>query len=159
MPSFDGVESNSFSSMQPAEAPVGIWQHGASTSNPLVIRNAQGQIIGGLPTPGAAPVQAIVDASVISVGTLKKHWTLIPITTGAAKTGVIMSTGLYDGQMVIIVNRDTTKTNSITFDATEATSLVAGSNEPVIAGGQGCVLIWDAGSGRWYETKHAAAEA
>lgn len=161
MPSYDGVEANSFSTVRPAEAPIGIWQHGASVTNPLVVRNASGTIVGGLPTPGAAPVQAIGGNGVtITVGTAQQNYRVIPCTTGAQRTGAILSPGIYDGQIVIIVNRDTTKTNTIEFDVA-ATSNIAGTFATVnkIAGGQAALYVWDAGSGLWYETKHAAGEA
>lgn len=161
MPRSDGVESNSFSAGRATEAPVGIWQHGAAMSNPLLVRSTTGAIIGGLPTPGAAPVTVLSgNGLTIPVGTAQKSYVYIPCTTGAGRTGIILSPGLYDGQIVIVVNRDTTKTNTIEF-AVAATSNVAGTFATVqkIAGGQACLFVWDAGSALWYSTKHAAGEA
>lgn len=161
MARFDGVAANSFEAQRPNEAPVGIWQSYNSLSVPLVIRSSAGAIVGALPNPGAMPVQALGgNGLTISVGSLQNHYRLIPCTTGGQRTGIIMAPGLYDGQIVIVVNRNTTKTNTIEFDVA-ATSNVAGTfaTVQIIAGGQGCLMVWDAGSSLWYSTKHAAGEA
>lgn len=160
MPSYDGVEANSFSSVRPREAPIGIWQHPSSRANPLLVRNVTGDIVGGIPSPGSLGVQAVVDSYTIQVGTIQQHYLLVPCTTGGAKTGVIMAPGLYDGQVVIVINRDTTKGNTIGFDSTPATCRIAQANDVFISGGTGLMMVWDAQATTpaWYITRHAAVE-
>lgn len=151
MPNYDGVEANSFSTVRPAEAPIGIWQHGASVTNPLVVRNASGTIVGGIPTPGAAPVQAVATSGIISVGTPQQHYTLIPLTAASNATSMVLSAGLYDGQYVVLVNRE--GTNYIQFHATNTTSHVFIASYKITPPACAVGMVWDAGTGFWYPTR------
>lgn len=70
---------------------------------------------------------------------------------GAARTGLIIAAGGYDGQMLVIAH---VGSNTITFNTTEATSRVAGSATfGIISPLMAVFLIWDATTARWYPVR------
>lgn len=75
-------------------------------------------------------------------------------TNGAARIGVILQSGTYNGQVVTVINEDTTAANSIIFAAV-ATSHVANGVTCVINGLQGRRFVWSASAATpaWYELK------
>lgn len=70
------------------------------------------------------------------------------VDNGGAVTGIIMTAGLYDGQIVNIINAAAA---SVTF-ATAGTSNVADGTSAVIAANRAVTLIYDSGSSLWYRT-------
>lgn len=75
-------------------------------------------------------------------------------TNGAARTGVILQAGTYDGQELTVFNEDPTAGNSITM-AVVATSNVANGVTCVINGLQARKFAWNAtaATAAWYEMK------
>lgn len=69
------------------------------------------------------------------------------VTSGGATTGVIMQAGLVHGQVIHIVNTDSSF--SVTF-AAAATSLVANGTGAVVAAVTMKTLVWNAITNRWY---------
>lgn len=108
------------------------------------------QVDGNL-TVGKQPILTPRRVSTLGVGsTIVISNGIISIPQNAAVTGVKMTAGATDGQLIIICNTGAAA-NTITF-ATAATSLVAdstGSNE-VIAGLHAAMFMWDATAGLWY---------
>jgi hypothetical protein len=70
------------------------------------------------------------------------------VDNGGAVTGIIMTAGLYDGQIVNVINAAAA---SVTF-ATAGTSHVADGTSAVIAANHAITLIYDTGSSLWYRT-------
>lgn len=73
------------------------------------------------------------------------------VDNGGAVTGIILTAGLYDGQIINIINAAAA---SVTF-AAASTSNVADGTNAVIAANRAISLIWDSGtapSGMWYRT-------
>ena len=103
----------------------------------------------GFFTPGGQLMltQSASAASVGTGGTIDPTGLgLARVTTSGAVTGVILTNGLYAGQMVSIVNESA---NSITF-AAAATSHVASGVSAVIAALSQKVFVWDSSTARWY---------
>lgn len=69
------------------------------------------------------------------------------VTSGGATTGVIMQAGTVHGQIVYIVNTDSSF--SVTF-AAAGTSLVANGTGAVIAAVTMKGFVWNAITNRWY---------
>lgn len=69
-------------------------------------------------------------------------------TTTAARTGIILTAGTVDGQIINLINASA---NTITF-AAAGTSNVADGATTAIAANRAVTLIWDSGSSRWYKT-------
>lgn len=70
------------------------------------------------------------------------------VDNGGAVTGIIMTAGLYDGQIVNVINAAAA---SVTF-ATAGTSNVADGTSAVIAANRAVTLIYDSGTSLWYRT-------
>lgn len=69
------------------------------------------------------------------------------VDNGGAVTGIIMTVGTFDGQVVIIANAAAA---SVTF-AAAGTSNVAAGTSAVIAANGAMMLVWDSGTSRWYD--------
>lgn len=69
-------------------------------------------------------------------------------TTTGARTGIILTAGTVDGQIINLINASA---NTITF-AAAGTSNVADGATTAIAANRAVTLIWDTGSSRWYKT-------
>jgi len=92
-----------------------------------------------------ATVQDIATGNTITVpSSFNKRLTV----NGAGATGVILAAGVIDGQILNLINADTT--DSITFHATAATSNVAGGASVILPALGSMQLVWDATSARWY---------
>lgn len=70
------------------------------------------------------------------------------VTSNGALTGIIMTAGTVDGQIVNLINAST---GTIAFD-TAATSNVADGATTTVAANRAVTMIWDSGSSRWYKT-------
>lgn len=70
------------------------------------------------------------------------------VDNGGAVTGIIMTAGLYDGQIVNIINAAAA---SVTF-AVSGTSNVADGTSAVIAANRAVTMIYDSGTSLWYRT-------
>lgn len=70
------------------------------------------------------------------------------VDNGGAVTGIIMTAGLYDGQIVNIINAAAA---SVTF-AVAGTSNVADGTSAVIAANRAVQMIYDSGTSLWYRT-------
>lgn len=70
------------------------------------------------------------------------------VDNGGAVTGIILTAGLYDGQIINIINAAAA---SVTF-AASGTSNVADGTSAVIAANRAITLIWDLGTSLWYRT-------
>lgn len=68
------------------------------------------------------------------------------VTNAGAVTGILMTAGAFDGQVVVLINNTA---NSITFAAV-GTSLVADGVSAVIAANTRMTLVYDATSLKWY---------
>jgi hypothetical protein len=96
--------------------------------------------------PTVRAEQTLGNNGEIAVGTD----TLIPVTATVNRTGITVEAGSYDGQFIWIVNHSSSRT--LTFNATDATSRVAGGGtlQPLTI----YQYTWDAdfagsGAGRW----------
>lgn len=106
---------------------------------------------GGLVVGTLASVPATVqDISTGNTITLPTVFTKRLTATAGAATGVIMTAGTSDGQMLCLFNVHAT--NAITF-AAAGTSNIADGVSTVIAALTGVTLVWDATSSRWYHQK------
>lgn len=81
----------------------------------------------------------------LPVGGTRKRLT----ATAGAATGVILTVGATDGQQITLFNVHAS--NSITFNATPATSKVAAATCVLPVGGSR-LFTWDATSSLWYPT-------
>lgn len=80
--------------------------------------------------------------------TITASTVLQKITTGGAVTGVILTAGTVDGQVVAIENNSA---NSVTFAAV-GTSNVADGTSAVIAANRTTIFIWDNNAAKWFHT-------
>lgn len=78
--------------------------------------------------------------------------TVARVLPAAAVTGVILEAGTVDGQVVRVVNENTTSADSVTFAAV-ATSNVADGTSDVIDGLAGATYVWNANAATpaWYK--------
>jgi hypothetical protein len=95
------------------------------------------------PMPQDALVQTLINAATI----VHNGAGVVYLNQAAAVTGIIMQAGIRDGQHLVLVN--TNASNSITFNATPATSLVASTTE-VIAVNRATLMVWNAVTSRWH---------
>lgn len=70
------------------------------------------------------------------------------VDNGGAVTGIILTAGVVDGQILHIVNAAAA---TVTF-AASGTSNVADGTSAVIAANRAISLIWDSGTSLWYRT-------
>lgn len=74
----------------------------------------------------------------------------IAVTNAGAVTGITIQAGSVDGQVLFIIMKNTAA-NTITFNATPATSLLANSaSTGAVAGLKMLTCVWDATAGLWY---------
>ena len=104
-------------------------------------------VAGPLRSPtGGAVIQAVADNGTITLPTAGFNKKVIT-STAANKTGVILTAGIADGQMICIIN--TSAANTITF-AASGTSRVADGVSAVIPALRAMIFTWDATSTLWY---------
>lgn len=95
-----------------------------------------------------ATVQALSNSSTIAVGT--KAQEIFPVSETANVASIVLASGLYDGQVIQVVNRSAF---TVTFNTTQATSHMAES-AVTIPSTRAFSFVWDAnyggtGTGRW----------
>ena len=115
---------------------VGFEISGALNSGPLVVG-------GKLSSPMTAAT-AVADNGTIALPTTGINKA---VSSATAVTGVILAAGTVPGQMIYLMNVNAT--NSITFDATPATSNVALASAVIVAG-TGRFFSWNPTAGLWY---------
>jgi hypothetical protein len=102
------------------------------------------RLVGPAASP-VAPVQDIATGNTITLPT--GGFTKRLSASGGAATGVILTAGTTDGQLLALFNIEAT--NTITF-AAAGTSNVADGTGAIIAALQAMILVWDTTSSRWY---------
>lgn len=102
------------------------------------------------PPPGysVATSQTLTTNGTIALPTQPRD--ILPVTSAAAVTGIILAVGKYDTQVITVLNRSA---NSITFAAVGTSNVAAGAGA-IIAAGEAARFLWDAnyagaGAGRW----------
>ena len=74
-----------------------------------------------------------------------------PVTTGAAFTGLILTPGTSDGQIVIIANIAAVGSGfQLTFDV-PGTSNVADGTNCIIRAADATLFVWDSSTSLWYK--------
>ncbi len=95
--------------------------------------------------------QSAASAAIANAGTIATSGVGVArVNPAAAVTGIIMAAGIQAGQLCLVVN-EAAAANSITFNATPATSNVSDSatSQPIY-GLQSRLYVWDAGTSLWY---------
>lgn len=90
-------------------------------------------------------VQSIADNGTIALPTTGTN-ALVATSSAANKTGVILTAGIADGQVITLINNSA---NSLTF-AAAGTSNVADGTSAHLAALTAMRLTWDSTSSRWY---------
>lgn len=111
---------------------------------------AKGTGLLNLAAPVKSPVTAVQNLATGNTITLPTTGTTKRLSaSGGAATGVILTAGVADGQILILFNIEAA--NTITF-AAAGTSNVADGASAVIGALRALVLVWDATSSRWFRT-------
>lgn len=88
--------------------------------------------------------------AIANSGTVASNVAVSRVTPAGAVTGIIITAGAVDGQMLTVVNQGLAA-SSITF-AAAATSNVADGVTTIIAGLRSASFVWMAGTALWYRT-------
>lgn len=102
-------------------------------------------LIGARQSSPITGVQSIADNGTITLPTTGTN-ALVATSSGANKTGIILTVGVVDGQVITLINNSA---NSLTF-AAAGTSNVADGTGAVLSALTAMRLTWDATSARWY---------
>jgi hypothetical protein len=133
---------------------ISLDNGGIYLDNGLVQTDGQGN----LALTGPKLSLSISSAAVVvtSSTTISTAATISRTAPGGAVTGMILGAGTVNGQIVVVTNENVASTaNTITFNATIATSFVAndGTNPQVIKCGTCKAFVWiaalNSGNGAW----------
>jgi hypothetical protein len=109
------------------------------------VRGADKVSLSGL---GATAALIIATGGIVPTSVGVMPIALVRLAPAAAVTGVILQQGLYNGQMVFLVN-ESVAASTITF-AAAGTSFVADGAGSALAGVTGRLLVWDAAVSLWF---------
>ena len=104
-------------------------------------------IISGILALSEAPgtVQTLATGNTIAV---PATYNAVRVTAGAAVTGIILSPGTQQGQLLAVIHEGAAA-NTVTF-AASGTSNVADGTSDVITGPSARLFIWDSVTSLWY---------
>jgi len=120
---------------------------GGQINNATSFIDKNGNYIGLLAPTTSSSAPATASSGTIATAGLA----VSRVSPAGAVTGVILQAGTVTGQMVTVIN-EAVAANSVTFNATPATSHVASGAE-VIAGVTAAQFVYDGSTSLWYRKK------
>lgn len=96
---------------------------------------------------------ALNSQSLVTGNTIILADSVLELSCSGAVTGIIMTTGAVQGQIVVLVNVTTSSSDTITFAASG--SNVAGGSNVVLKSGSAMILMWSNTTHTWHQIQSA----